>query len=265
MHAADRHSRNQQLTVNEMQTFLGKHPFVRWLVRDRARILKYDTDRSGAFSLSELKRAAADWLARHRAVDQINRGTLHGTDDTPEALEQADHSLGQTNSSVEQRGSREGGADAEQDRDQHEDSHQPKPKERSGSPLRSGKRPAPPSTSSEEVSDQGIPKWPGDRADSSSLMASVRGIAAESPEEVHVKGRQLSERTKELESQLIAARTQWKTQWSLVVADRAVLCEELNTYMHDAEAVHQCYQPSLLTNAACRHNRSLQGSTRICG
>ena len=50
---ADRHQKNNRLTVNELQTFLGWHDFTVWLTeRRRANFRKYDAD--GAPCLLEL-------------------------------------------------------------------------------------------------------------------------------------------------------------------------------------------------------------------
>ena len=36
----DRHKRNGELTVNEMQSYMGNHPFVTWLTRKSSNLLK---------------------------------------------------------------------------------------------------------------------------------------------------------------------------------------------------------------------------------
>ena len=51
-----------------MQTFLGDHPFVRWLAASSNRMVRFDVDKSGAFSLAELQHAAAAWL-QHRSAE----------------------------------------------------------------------------------------------------------------------------------------------------------------------------------------------------
>ena len=45
---ADKHLKNGQLTMNELESFLPSHPFTAWFMNRRSNLLSHDADRSGA-------------------------------------------------------------------------------------------------------------------------------------------------------------------------------------------------------------------------
>ena len=65
MGAADQHDKNQQLSVNELRTWLPDDPFMLWLTGTRHRrgqMVRYDTNMDGAIDLDELTCACRDFL-----------------------------------------------------------------------------------------------------------------------------------------------------------------------------------------------------------
>ena len=74
MAAADRHKRNQQLTVNELKTWMPDEPFTEWLTGTRmmkGHMVHYDTNRDGAIDMEELTHACSDYIAEHRHTEYI--------------------------------------------------------------------------------------------------------------------------------------------------------------------------------------------------
>ena len=88
--------------------------------------------------------------------------------------------------------------------------------------------PAPPALpASPAASPAGMPV----QLDDESLLDDVKEIVSECTN--NPKSHLISQRTKRLEHQLVAARKQWEEQWQLVLADHAVLVEEvLSTRWH---------------------------------
>merc|ERR1712166_1633567 len=56
---ADKHLKNGQLTMNELESFLPSHPFTAWFMNRRSNLLSHDADRSGALDRDELVSACA--------------------------------------------------------------------------------------------------------------------------------------------------------------------------------------------------------------
>eukprot|EP00658_Telonema_sp_P-2_P083347 TRINITY_DN9000_c0_g1_i5.p1 TRINITY_DN9000_c0_g1~~TRINITY_DN9000_c0_g1_i5.p1 ORF type:complete len:137 (-),score=35.35 TRINITY_DN9000_c0_g1_i5:227-637(-) len=62
MKQADRHCRNGRLTLNELQTFLPRHGFTRWMSKNRGQMFKVDRNRDGSIGIEELRQACSQFL-----------------------------------------------------------------------------------------------------------------------------------------------------------------------------------------------------------
>lgn len=70
MNKADRHNSDGNLSINELQTFLPKHPFTKWLTGQREQWRIYDKDNSGGIDMKELRAACHDYCNRNAAPQE---------------------------------------------------------------------------------------------------------------------------------------------------------------------------------------------------